>query len=122
MRFTRFSILMGIIAIIFWAINFSVANEDRFVYDSKGKRDPFISLLGTNVKVTDVELLESIKDIRVEGVIIDSTGSAAIMNNNIVRLGEFIGGFKLTQVTNYRVILERNGKEHAIKFRDKDEY
>lgn len=103
-------------------VYFSVANESLFVYDSKGKRDPFISLIGKNVKLTDVELLESIEQVRVEGVIVDpDKGSSAIVNGQIIRVGEFLGGFKLEKVTNYYIVMKRDEKEYTIQFRSPED-
>lgn len=103
-------------------VYFSVANESLFVYDSKNKRDPFISLIGKNVKLTDVELLESIDQVRVEGVIIDPyKGSSAIVNGRIIRVGEFLGGFRLEKVTNYFIVMSRDEKEHTIQFRSPED-
>jgi len=114
--------VVGCVAIIFSIANFSVANEPKFVYDSKKKRDPFISLIGKNVKLTDVELLESIDDVRVEGVILDPNKvSSAIVNGQILKVGDFMGGYKLEKVTRYAIIMTRDGKQHKIQFRSPDE-
>ena len=114
--------VLGAIILFLAAVNFSVANEAKFVYDSKGKRDPFMSLIGKNVTLTDVELLESIEDVRVEGVIIDpNEGSSAIINGQIIKVGEFLGGFRLIKVTKYFVVLQRDEKKHTIQFRAPDE-
>jgi hypothetical protein len=102
--------------------DFSVANEHKFVYDSKEKRDPFVSLVGKNVKLTDVELLDSIADVKVEGVIVDPhMTSSAIVNGQILKVGDFMGGFKLEKVTNYYIIMTRDGEEHKIQFRSLEE-
>jgi len=114
--------VVGCVAIIFSVTNFSVANEQNFVYDSKEKRDPFLSLIGKNVKLTDVELLESIDDVRVEGVIIEPNRvSSAIVNGQILKVGDFMGGYKLEKVTRYSIIMTRDGKQHKIEFRSPDE-
>ena len=102
--------------------NFLLANEANFVYDSKGKRDPFISLIGKKVKLADVDLIDSIKDVKVEGVIIDpQRGSAAIVNNQILRIGDYMGGFKLSKVTRYYIVMSRDEKEFKLQFRSEEE-
>ncbi len=101
-------------------LSVSIADED-FVYDSKGKRDPFLSLIDRRVKLTDVELLASIDDVRVDGVILDrDRGASAIVNDSIIKIGEFVGGFKLVEVSQYEVVLLRDGQSYTIEFRDKD--
>jgi len=102
--------------------NFLLANESNFIYDSKDKRDPFISLIGKKVKLTDVDLINSIKDVRVEGVIIDpKKGSAAIVNGQILYIGDYMGGFKLDKVTNYYIVMSRDDKEFKLQFRSEEE-
>ena len=99
---------------------FLMASDAYFIYDSKAKRDPFISLLGKNIKLTDVELLESVDDIIVEGVVVDPDGgSTAILNGKILKISEFIGGFRLDKVTHYEVYLSRDGVQYKIKFRER---
>jgi len=117
---------IAIILILIWVLllseNFSVAKESVFVYDSKNKRDPFISLIGKNVTLTDVELLASIADVRIEGVILEpNKPSSALINGQILREGEFLGGFKLTKVTKYYVIMKKDEKEHKLQFRSPEE-
>ncbi len=115
-------IILLLLFLVLIGSNFSLANENNFIYDSNGKRDPFVSLLNKNVKLTDVRLLKSVEDIRVEGVIIDKkNGSGAVLNGNIIKVGEFLGGFKLMDVSQYYVILERDEKRYKIKFRDEIE-
>jgi hypothetical protein len=129
MQKSSFIFLHQLLAIIFVTclfllgkVHFSVASEPLFVYDSKEKRDPFISLIGKNVKLTDVELLESIDQVRVEGVIIDpNKGSSAIVNGQIIRVGEFLGGFRLEKVTNYHIVMKRDEQEHTIQFRSPED-
>lgn len=99
--------------------DFLMANDTRFLYDSREKRDPFVSLLGRKVRLTDVDLLESINDVKIEGVIVDEEkGSAAIVNGRILRVGDFMGGFQLVAVTHYEVVMARDGKEYTLSFRD----
>lgn len=120
-RFRRFLIICFVLSVIFAAkSNFLLANDAYFLYDSKNKRDPFESLLDKNVKVTDIKYLESLSQIVVEGVIVDPrNGSAAILNGNVLKVGEFIGGFRLEKVTNYEVHVSRDGKIHKLVFRDR---
>ena len=109
--------------IIFFLLfgNISLANEARFIYDSKSKRDPFISLIGKKVKLADVDLIDSIKDVRVEGVIIDPKGSAAVVNGQILRIGDYMGGYKLDKVTHYYIIMTRDDKNFKLQFRSEEE-
>lgn len=101
---------------------FLLAKGGHFMYDSKTKRDPFVSLIGENVHLTDVELLESISEVNVEGVILDPVkGSAAIVNGQILRIGDYMGGFQLSEVTRYQITMLRDGKEYNLVFRNKEE-
>ena len=73
--------------------------EGLFFYDDKGKRDPFIPLIGKDSRFLFEEAVESVEGIYLEGVILDPAGeSLVIINSEIVKCGETIGGFELKEI------------------------
>jgi hypothetical protein len=119
--FIRWPLILIIICCGISESKFLLAIDSNFVYDSKGKRDPFIPLIGKNVKLTDAELLSSIEDVTVEGIIIDKKeGSAVIVNNQILKTGESLGGFRLEKIAPTYVVFSRDGKEYTLTYQQSD--
>ena len=85
---------------------FSLAFAEEFRYDSKGKRDPFISSEQSAAELGSGQL-------RVEGIILDPRGkSYAIVNGEIVGAGDVFAGFKVKQIEANQVLFE--GKDGQL--------
>jgi type II secretory pathway component PulC len=94
---------------------YSYAAEKTFQYDSKGRRDPFIPLVGKGVKLLIPQGVKSIEGIILEGIIFDSQGdSLAIINGEIIKENEVISGFILKKIEKNSIILTRNGKNYTV--------
>jgi len=91
------------------------AREDDFKYDSQGRRDPFGPL------VRDGKLVGTILQPRVNvevpvlyGILWDPDGnSIAIINDEEVRAGDTIGGFRVAEIREDVVVLN-NGSEPVV--------
>jgi len=94
----------------------AVSQEEKFVYDSQDKRDPFLSLVSSEGYILDFGFdLESL-DLTLEGVIYDPHGeSLAIMNGRVVRKGDYIGNFKIEEIYQDKVIFRSNEGIMEIK-------
>ena len=90
------------------------AEEEAYVYDSRGKRDPFIPLVG--VAVTTVSSLDdvmSIEDVKLQGVASNAAGvQVAIINGEMIKEGEKSG----------RVTLKKIAKEKITILIDEESY
>ena len=91
--------------------------EEPFIYNDKGKRDPFIPLVDKNGRYfLDEGELYSFDDLNLSGILWDPAGkSSALINNQIVKTGESIGGFKISNVTKNSVTLFKDGKEYIMR-------
>jgi hypothetical protein len=80
--------------------------QDEFVYDSKGKRNPFIPLVTPDGRFLKLDKEEEKKgDLRVEGIIYDKNGrSFAIVNTSVVGIGDFIGEYRVLKIEQNKVI------------------
>ena len=97
------------------ANQYSYAAGERFVYDSKNKRDPFIPLVGKGMRLLIPQAAKSIENIVLEGIIFDpGQGSLVIINGEIFKEGDPVGGFILSEVTKKSIILTKDEKDYTI--------
>ncbi|MBI4394775.1 MAG: hypothetical protein HY583_01115 [Candidatus Omnitrophica bacterium] len=96
---------------------FSVAFAEEFIYDSHGKRDPFVSV-GEGYTGGGF----GIGELRLEGVIVDAQGdSYALVNGEIVREGESLEGFLLKKVEKNRAIFDKDGEVVEVVLSQEEE-
>ena len=89
-------------------------DAEQFAYDSKGKHDPFFS--ATEILEDDVNY----SDLKLEGIILDVGGAHAVINSEIVQVGDSIAGFKVRTIDANRVVLERDEKTFDLLLRRED--
>ncbi len=110
-------ILLSIIIINLFVAQFILSAETVFNYNSKNRRDPFVPLVSeTGVYAPGMEMnIESVADIVLEGTMVDPNGnSLAIINGQILKTGEQVGGFKIIKIEAARVIVSANDREYII--------
>lgn len=95
--------------------------ETSFTYNDKGKRDPFWTLLGGRGVIINYDKDILVSDMVVEGVMAEPTGeSVAIINGNIVKLGDKIGLFVVKEIKPTAVILEKGQEIFTLKLKKED--
>lgn len=89
---------------------------EGFKYETHGRRDPFIPLIGQDkVQPAGLSEVTSVEDIKLEGIAIRSDGKrTAIMNGEIVREGYKKGEIEIKKIDSKKVILLINGKEFKV--------
>lgn len=96
--------------------------QKSFVYDAKGKRDPFwplVSETGSVITYDEQELSSS--DMMLTGMLTGSDGkNIAVINGKIVKEGDMIGAFKVEKILTTAVVLD-NGKEKSELYLQKEE-
>ena len=100
---------------------FSLA-QNEYVYDAKGKRDPFIPLVssdGVLVKL-DKEEEKAASELKVEGIIYDKNGTSyAIAEGKIVRVGDFAGnGYQVLKIEENKVIFIKEGEPLEVRLKE----
>lgn len=98
-------------------INPALGNEvEEFVYDDQGKRDPFRPLITHEGTFGDgAEGVESIDDIRLEGIVWDPAGgSFAIINGEIMKENEQVNNIRVTKISPNAIIISIDNKEYTI--------
>ncbi|MGB2705423.1 MAG: hypothetical protein WBC74_00975 [Candidatus Omnitrophota bacterium] len=86
------------------------------IYDHRGKRDPFIPLVGvTSGKIESLEDIMSIEDVSLQGIASDSTGKkAVIINGEMVKEGGGGGRLTVKKILRNEVILAIGDEEYRL--------
>jgi hypothetical protein len=95
---------------IFCGVAFS---ESGFVYDVKGKRNPFIPLVTPEGRLLKLDKQEaaSVEGLAVEGIIYDKFGrSFAIVNTSVVGIGDIVGDYQVLKIQKNKVIFIKDGE------------
>lgn len=97
--------------------------QNEFVYDDHGKRDPFIPLVtadGRLVKLEDETTKATI--LSVEGIMCDEQGiSYALVNGEIVKIGDTIGGYQVLRIEKNKVIFIKEGNSTEVELKKEGE-
>jgi len=99
----------------------SFAQEQRYIYDSRGKRNPFTPLITPDGRFVKLEKTEKSGkpdkvDIVVEGIIYDKYGrSYALVNGLVVGVGDFVGDYQVLKVEQKKVLLIKEGQIREIE-------
>lgn len=113
LSFTFWSCLLFIF--IFYVFSFG---EGEFVYDAKGKRNPFIPLVTSKGELL-LEKEENIAGILLEGIIYDKNGlSYAIVNGEVVKVGDKIGDYQILKVEKNKVIFIKEGQISEVELKE----
>ncbi len=89
-----------------------VFSQGEFVYDSKGKRNPFIPLLTPEGRLLKLDKQEATaaEGLVIEGIIYDKFGrSFAIVNSNVVGIGDIVADYQVLKIQENRVIFIKDG-------------
>jgi len=106
-----------VMLIMCMAVCYTAFAEGEFVYDAKGKRDPFIPLISGSGGgyASDAYEASAAEDIRLEGIVWDDVkGSIAIINGEIAREGDPVGTIKILKINKDNVIFDVGGKSVKI--------
>lgn len=102
----------------------SAVGEERIVgYDSRGKRDPMVSLLKGEKKADyyGFQGVEDIEDIRIEGVVVDpQKGSYVIANGVVLAQNEEEGNVRVLEIQENGVLFQIGTKKQFKPFEEKE--
>ena len=76
--------------------------------DAKWGRDPFL-LDTANVKE------QVMGDMALKGIVADRENPYAIINNDIVKLGDKVNGMTVIEINEKNVVLDENGQRHTLE-------
>lgn len=108
-----------IILLSFIIVPFSFAKAERFNYNSKGNRDPFMSLVTDDGRILPGARTSSeTGDVDLEGIIWDAGGnSLAIINGKPVKEKQRILNMQVLKIKRASVILQKGGKVMVINLK-----
>jgi hypothetical protein len=88
--------------------------ETFFDYDDKGRRDPFFALVDKDGRyISDTEYSGGLN---LSGILWDPQGkSSALINAQVLRIGESINGFKIKEITKNSVTISKEGKNYILR-------
>jgi hypothetical protein len=94
----------------------SVAAAQEYKYDSNKKKDPFLPLISPSGHLLNWEPEEGI--LRLEGVMLDPHGgSIAIINGELVKVGEKIDEAVITKIEEDKVTVIQNNEKIVLELR-----
>ncbi|MCK5306172.1 MAG: hypothetical protein KAJ66_03485 [Candidatus Omnitrophica bacterium] len=115
-------LLFLLIYMFFTALNI-FASDDKFVYNSHNKRDPFIapgSALGQKEDEGDREPgpIDKSGAIKLEGIVYDPRdGSRIIIDGRVMKVGDKTDFFEVKRIDRDRVILDVLGEKKIVKLK-----
>ena len=105
------------LVLLFFALKITSVFGEEIRYDSQGRRDPFIPLVGPDGRVVRNTL--DISDFKIEGVIFDPNGgSVVLIDGQFYKEGDNINGLNIISIMKDRVILAQSKQEKTIWLRD----
>ena len=87
--------------------------QDEFVYDAKGRRNPFIPLVTPEGRLLKLDRRDTASPggMLIEGVIYDKFGrSFAIVNSTVVGIGDSVGDYQVLKILENKVIFIKDGE------------
>ena len=99
-------------------------DKTAFGYESKGKRDPFVPLIGQvqAKKISGLIDITSIEDVKLEGIAIDSSGNnIAILNGQMVKEDSKFGVLHIKKISQKTVQLSIEGTDYTLKIQKGEE-
>ncbi len=107
--------LLGLLFFLFILFFLCLASasfaQDKITYDEQGKRDPFIALVTPDGRLLNLEPTGSNAKIVVKGIIYDGSGRCyALINEEVVSIGDFILGYTVFKIEENKVILLKDNK------------
>jgi hypothetical protein len=93
----------------------AVFAEKTLSSGSVEKRDPFISLVTEDGRLLKLATRNA-GELNLDGIIYDANGlSCAMINKEIVRIGDWVGDYQVYKIENDKVILLKDGIEKEIE-------
>ncbi len=95
--------------------------DSKFQYNDHNRRDPFWRLVLPDGTVLSYDTDLMISDMVLEGVIFDPNGkSLAIINGKVLKVGDRLGLFTLTEIHRGYVILTKANKRYVLQMKKEE--
>lgn len=100
-----------------------VPADKGWVYEAKGKRDPFIALVTPDGRIIEPpEPKERIEGPpQLEGFMYDAKGiSYAVMDGEVFRAGDMVGDYQIIRIDSNKVIMQKANQVFELELRKED--
>jgi len=92
--------------------------QEEFIYDAKGRRNPFIPLVTSDGRLLKLKEAEALSGLLLEGIIYDKQGlSYAIVNGEVVKTGDKSGDYQVLKIEKNKVIFIKEGEPIEIELK-----
>ncbi len=118
-RLSIFS-LSFILCLCFWIYTYA---QEGFVYDAKGRRDPFTPLVTPDGRLLklDVDTEAGPASLSIEGIIYDERGlSYGIVNGEVVKVGDAAGGYQVLKIEKNKIAFIKDGKITEVQLKEEE--
>ena len=90
--------------------------EEKFDYNPKGKRNPFIPLVTPDGRILKLDTVEArTEDISLEGIMYDKLGAFfAIVNSVVVKTGDSVEGYQVLKIEKDKVVLIKDNQVREV--------
>lgn len=113
-------VFLLLIAEIFFAI-FVFAQDQAFVYNDHGRRDPFWRLVTTGGVILNYDKNLVIADMTLEGISYDAGGqSMAIINGMIFKRDDRMGVYTITKIDPKKVTLVKEQETFVLELKKEE--
>jgi hypothetical protein len=95
--------------------------QERFIYDSQGRPDPFTSWVTVDGRLQILKNQEKNGEsaLSLEGIIFDKYGlSYVVVNGEVAKIGDTIDGFQILKIEEKRVIFIKDGELKEIEMKE----
>ncbi len=114
----RHAVIFGICTAFIAGLSYAGAEEaaPEFSYYSKGTRDPFLPLITGDVRTSmGLRTVETIEDVKFEGIIFDPAGGSLVMlNGEVLRENQRVYNVRIIEIQPEAVTLSVYDQEHTI--------
>ncbi len=117
-RILDFTLSFCILIFGFWILLYA---QDEFIYDAKGKRDPFIALVTPDGRLLKWEKEETVSGsgLLLEGIVYDEHGlSYALVNGEVVRVSDKVGDYQVLKIEKNKVIFIKGGQTLEVELKE----
>lgn len=112
---------IGLVCLLSAGISFAQLAKEKFVYDSGGRRDPFIPLVDnqtiSGLRASFLPPKEKVRlpiEIAVKGILWNGQEYFAILNDQVLKKGQKLDGIELEKIEPDKVVLKYRGEKFNI--------
>jgi hypothetical protein len=104
--------LLGLLILCLLSFSPVSSAQDEIIYDAEGRRDPFMALVTRDGRLINLEPAEDEAKIILGGIIYVENGiSYAIINNEVLGVGDYILGYTVLSIDENKVVLIKDGEK-----------